>query len=247
MNENLDFDMKQMQQLLATQFTKEEFKEWLKSNSTPFRELMAFYRCALMEIETKFKVLDEELSLQYDRNPIETIKIRLKSPEGIIDKLQRKDIPVTVRNIENYVSDIAGIRIICSFPSDIYMLANAFARQDDVRILEVKDYIQKPKANGYRSLHMIVETPIFLHDSKRFMKVEVQFRTISMDWWASLEHKIRYKKDVEISETIQQELFECAEISTALDQRMDIIYKAIETNTKDTSSIENSELDNEHT
>lgn len=247
MNENLDFDMKQMQQLLATQFTKEEFKEWLKSNSTPFRELMAFYRCALMEIETKFKVLNEELSLQYDRNPIETIKIRLKSPEGIIDKLQRKDIPVTVRNIENYVSDIAGIRIICSFPSDIYMLANAFARQDDVRILEVKDYIQKPKANGYRSLHMIVETPIFLHDSKRFMKVEVQFRTISMDWWASLEHKIRYKKDVEISETIQQELFECAEISTALDQRMDIIYKAIETNTKDTSSIENSELDNEHT
>ena len=165
----------------------------VKESSVPYRELMAYYKCAMLEVATKFDVLNEELSLQYDRNPIETIKTRLKSPESILGKLKRKGITPSVENIENNLFDIAGIRVICSFPNDIYMLANALEKQDDINVIEKKDYITHPKPNGYRSFHMIIETPIFLYEKKKYMKVEVQFRTISMDWWASLEHKIRYK------------------------------------------------------
>ena len=186
---------------------------------------MAYYRCAMMEVETKFNVLNEELSLLYDRNPIETIKARLKSPESIVDKAVRKNIPLTVDSIEKNLHDIAGLRIICSFPSDIYMLADALLRQDDVTLIERKDYIQNPKPNGYRSLHLIIETPIFLHNQTRMMKVEVQFRTIAMDWWASLEHKIRYKKDLKDDEAVARELFSCAEMGAELDQRMERIHK----------------------
>ena len=175
----------------------EETRKWLEQNIQPYKELMAYYRCAIMEIETKFNVLNEELSLKYDRNPIETIKSRLKSPESIAEKMRRKNIFPTVQTIEDNLTDIAGIRVICSFPADIYMLEKALLEQDDVSLVEKKDYIQNPKKNGYRSLHLIVETPIFLHDRKKLMKVEVQLRTISMDWWASLEHKIKYKKDID--------------------------------------------------
>ena len=175
----------------------------------------------MMEVSTKFNVLNEELSLQYDRNPIETIKTRIKSVDSIVEKLRRQNYPLNLTNIEEKLNDIAGVRVICSFPSDIYQLADAFLRQDDIHLINRKDYIKEPKPNGYRSLHLIVETPIFLHDQKRMMKVEVQFRTISMDWWASLEHKIRYKKDIPEQEYVNKELFECAEISAALDARME--------------------------
>lgn len=174
-----------------------------------------------MEVSTKFNVLNEELSLQYDRNPIETIKTRIKSVDSIVEKLRRQNYPLNLTNIEEKLNDIAGVRVICSFPSDIYQLADAFLRQDDIHLINRKDYIKEPKPNGYRSLHLIVETPIFLHDQKRMMKVEVQFRTISMDWRASLEHKIRYKKDIPEQEYVNKELFECAEISAALDARME--------------------------
>ena len=200
----------------------------MEAYTQPYNELMAYYRCAMMEVETKFSVLNEELSLQYDRNPIESIKTRLKSPQSIVDKLVRRGLPLSVESIEKNLSDIAGVRVICSFPSDIYMLSEAFLRQDDIILLQKKDYIQSPKDNGYRSLHLIVETPIFLHNQKRMMKVEVQFRTISMDWWASLEHKIRYKKDIPDAEEIERELFECAEASAALDLRMQAIQKRVE-------------------
>lgn len=123
---------------------------------------------------------------------------------------------------------MAGVRVICSYPSDIYMLAEAFLKQDDVTLIKRKDYIANPKENGYRSLHLIVQIPIFLHDQKRLMKVEVQFRTISMDWWASLEHKIRYKKDVIISPEIEKELKECAEMGDALDRRMEAVQKQVD-------------------
>ena len=132
-----------------------------------------------------------------------------------------------VENVENHIFDVAGIRVICGFPSDIYALSEAFLRQDDIRLVERKDYIKTPKANGYRSLHLIVEVPIFLHDEKKLMKVEVQFRTMAMDWWASLEHKIRYKKDVEVSPEIARELYACAEIADNLDQRMESISRRI--------------------
>lgn len=200
---------------------KDEIKTLMHNYALPYRELMSYYRCAIMEVETKFNVLNEELSLQYDRNPIETIKTRLKSPESILEKLRRKGYPVTVESIEQNLNDVAGARVICAFPSDIYQLEEAFLKQDDIRLVERKDYIANPKPNGYRSLHLIVEIPIFLHDHKRLMKVEVQFRTISMDWWASLEHKIRYKKELQESDHVNRELFECARMSAELDGRME--------------------------
>ena len=214
-----------IEQLLLTRLSKSDFKKWVENSSAPYKELMAYYRCAIMEIETKFKVLNEELSIQYDRNPIETIKSRLKTPESIFDKIARKGCPLTVESIEENITDIAGVRVICSFPSDIYMLADAFEKQDDIHVITRKDYISNPKPNGYRSLHLIVDTPIFLHDRKRYMKVEVQFRTIAMDWWASTEHKIRYKKDILESESFKHELADCARIAAELDQRMEQLHK----------------------
>ena len=206
---------------------KREIKSWIKAYATPYKELMAYYRCAMMEVETKFRVLNEELSLEYDRNPIETIKTRLKSVDSIADKMMRLNKPLTVNSIEASLNDVAGVRVICGFPSDIYTLSEAFLRQDDITLIECKDYMTNPKPNGYRSLHLIVEIPIFLHDEKKPMKVEVQFRTISMDWWASLEHKIRYKKDVFVPKEVTEELRECAEAAAVLDSRMEQIQKKI--------------------
>ena len=217
-----------LERALMERLSQSEIRNWLKKYAMPYQELMSCYRCALMEAETKFNVLDEELSLLYDRNPIESIKSRIKSPESIVDKAVRKGIPMTVESIEKNLRDIAGLRVICAFPSDIYMLADALLRQDDVTLIERKDYIQNPKDNGYRSLHLIIEIPIFLHNQTRRMKVEVQLRTIAMDWWASLEHKIRYKKDLTNDEAIFAELRECAEVSARLDQRMQNIHEKAE-------------------
>lgn len=207
---------------------RREIRDWIAEYSNPYKALMAYYKCALMEVETKFKVLSEELSLEYDRNPIETIKTRLKSVESIADKLIDKGLALSVDNIETHINDVAGVRVVCGFPSDIYKLADAFLGQDDIKLIAKKDYIKNPKPNGYRSLHLVIEIPIFLHDKKRYMKVEVQFRTISMDWWASLEHKIRYKKDVIVPDNIAKELYECAEEAAALDLRMEKIQDLIE-------------------
>ena len=221
MSQKSNVDHKSREGLPDVKLQKNEIKTLMQNYALPYRELMSYYRCAMMEVETKFNVLNEELSLQYDRNPIETIKTRLKSPESILEKLHRKNHPVTVDSIEQNLNDVAGVRVICAFPSDIYQLEEAFLKQDDIRLVERKDYIAKPKSNGYRSLHLIVEIPIFLHDHKRLMRVEVQFRTISMDWWASLEHKIRYKKGLQESDHVDQELFECAQMSAELDSRME--------------------------
>lgn len=204
--------------------------ERLQETMASSQELMSRYRCALMEVETKFRVLNEQFSLRHERNPIETIKTRIKSPESILEKLQRKDLPITVSSIEENLSDIAGIRVICSFIDDIYMLADCLLQQDDITLIARKDYIENPKENGYRSLHLIVEIPIFLQDEKRNMKVEVQLRTIAMEFWANLEHKLRYKKD--LSEEVQlataDALFECADISAMLDKKMQGIRNTVE-------------------
>ena len=217
-----------LERTMLENLARDEVRTKIQDFALSYREMMAYYRCTMMEVSTKFHVLNEELSLQYDRNPIESIKTRLKSPESTLEKLQRKGLPISMASIEENINDIAGVRVICAFPSDIYMLAEAFLRQDDIVLLERKDYIKNPKPNGYRSLHLVVKTPIFLHNTKRMMKVEVQFRTISMDWWASLEHKIRYKKDVVISEEIDRELYLCAEVSASLDRRMEEIQQKVE-------------------
>lgn len=218
-------ESEQLKQFLLSRLAKRGVADIVQKHAKPYKELMAYYRCAMMEVSAKFNVLNEELSLQYDRNPIETIKTRLKSPESIVEKLNRKGLPITVESIEENLNDVAGVRVICSYTSDIYMLSDAFIRQDDITLIQRKDYIQNLKPNGYRSLHLIVEIPIFLHDEKRMMKVEVQFRTISMDFWASLEHKIRYKKDLPVIDEIDRELLECAELSAQLEDRMERIQK----------------------
>ena len=218
-------ESEQLKKFLLSRLAKRGVADIVQKHAKPYKELMAYYRCAMMEVSAKFNVLNEELSLQYDRNPIETIKTRLKSPESIVEKLNRKGLPITVESIEENLNDVAGVRVICSYTSDIYMLSDAFIRQDDITLIQRKDYIQNPKPNGYRSLHLIVEIPIFLHDEKRMMKVEVQFRTISMDFWASLEHKIRYKKDLPVIDEIDRELLECAELSAQLEDRMERIQK----------------------
>ena len=199
----------------------------LELRSDSFRTLMAYFRCAIMEIETKFNVLNEEFSLQHDRNPIADIKSRLKSVESIEEKLTRKNIPVTCEAIEKNLNDVAGIRVICTFIDDVYMLADALLSQDDITLIQKKDYIENPKPNGYRSLHLIVEVPIFLAEEKRFMRVEIQLRTIAMDFWASLEHQLNYKKNITNAEMIQNELKHCAEVNAELDRRMSEIKRNI--------------------
>lgn len=203
----------------------EKMYNWLGENEQEFQELMAYYRCALMEVSTKFNVLQEELALKFERNPIESIKSRMKTPDSIIEKLERKHLPLTMESLECQIDDIAGIRVICSFPSDLYQLADALLMQDDVFLLEKKDYIKEPKPNGYRSLHLIIAVPIFLHDNKKMMNVEVQFRTLGMDWWASIEHKIMYKKNRPDMPTATQELLRCAVRSYYLDLEMEKIYR----------------------
>ncbi len=204
---------------------KHFFKETFIKHSQPqffeYNKLMAYYRCAIMEIETKLNVLNEEFSLQYDRNPINGIKSRLKTLSSIKEKTERLNIPFNISAIEENLNDIAGVRVICSFPDDVYMIANALLQQDDITLVSKKDYIKEPKPNGYRSLHLIVTVPIYLAHEKRLMKVEIQLRTIAMDFWASLEHQLRYKKDFEFTERMAKDLLDCANLSAELDSKMD--------------------------
>ena len=152
--------------------------------SSSTRDLMSCYRCAIMEIETKFRVLNERFSLQHDRNPIESIKSRLKSTDSLAKKLARKGFPMSVDSIEENIFDVAGVRVVCTFPEDMFSLAESLLSQDDVTLIERRDYVASPKPSGYRSLHLIIEVPIFLEREKRSVKVEVQLRTISMNFWA---------------------------------------------------------------
>ena len=205
-----------------------EYPEEIFFEDERYKRLMMQYRCAMMEVETKFRVLDTEFSLQHNRNPIESIKTRLKTPHSIVEKVQRKEWELSPENIETNMSDVAGIRVICSFPEDIYTLAKQLMQQDDVVVIEIKDYIAHPKQNGYRSLHLILDIPIFLSDRKKHMRAEVQLRTIAMDFWASLEHKLKYKQDVENADMIIEELKACADTICQVDNRMQGIRKMIE-------------------
>ena len=220
---------KRREDFVRNSLLSDEFIDFVQENLKPVNTMMAYYQCAIMEVETKFNVLNEEFSLEYDRNPIETIKTRLKSTESIIKKLVRRNFPLTVDSIEANLNDIAGVRVVCSFLEDIYLLADCLLQQDDVKLIQVKDYIKNPKPNGYRSLHLIIEIPIFLKDEKKDMRVEVQLRTIAMDFWASLDHKLSYKKDIpeEEAKLLRQELLECAQISADLDVRMGEIKNRI--------------------
>lgn len=209
--------------------TIDEFKDVFKD----FQALMMHYECAMLEVRTKLDVLNAELAVRDSRNPFETIKTRIKKPMSIINKLRKDGYDVTLDNIQKCLNDVAGIRVICSFPDDIYKLADYLAEQDDIRVIERKDYIANPKPNGYRSLHLIIEIPIFLTEEKKYMRVEVQFRTIAMDFWASLEHKLKYKKEIDNAESISNELFYCAELINQLDCRMQQIREKIENSSEE--------------
>ena len=193
-----------------------------------FAEMMIWYRCAIMEVETKLNVLNQEFSLHYDRNPFESIETRLKSPSSIVNKLRKRGLEVSVDSIWENLHDVAGVRVVCSFQEDIYKLARMLCSQDDVSLLRIKDYIKNPKPNGYRSLHLILAIPIFLSQETRYVKVEVQFRTIAMDFWASLEHKMHYKKHIRNADMISERLAKCSDMIEQIDLEMQSIRHMIE-------------------
>lgn len=226
MLENL-FKKKQEEQEKLNSAVVQGILEKNKPTIEKFNKLMSYYKCAVMEVETKLNVLNEEFSLQYDRNPINGIQSRIKRIESIKEKLERNNMPVTVDSIEENLNDVAGLRVICSFPEDVYLVAEALLNQDDVTLINKKDYIANPKANGYRSLHLIVSVPIFLANEKRPMKVEIQLRTIAMDSWATLEHQLRYKKDKPFTDEMAGELYYCAKLSADLDARMDALRNKV--------------------
>ncbi len=178
------------------------------------------YTCALKEIRTKLEILNTEFRSQYRRNPINSISTRLKSTDSILHKLEKYKVPITLESIEKYVLDLAGIRIVCSYADDIYKIADSFLKQDDITLVKRKDYIKNPKPNGYHSLHLIVKIPVFFMEKKKLVPVEVQIRTIAMDFWANLEHQNRYKRNIPEQEKINAELKACADVISETDQKM---------------------------
>ncbi len=206
-----------------TSETRGEFTQ----QAARYEELIMMYGCAMLEVKTKLEVLNREFQIKSKRNPIEIIKCRIKTQESIEEKLRRKGLENTMEAILENINDVAGIRVVCSFVDDIYALAEMLESQDDITLLDKDDYISSPKPNGYRSLHLVVEIPVFFSDRKQPMRVEVQIRTIAMDFWASLEHQIYYKKGLKAPETIIRELKECADTIAGTDCRMQEIRKEL--------------------
>ena len=207
-----------------------DIQTYFVNQAFEFQELMMMYSCAIREMRTKLEVLNDELSIHHQRNPIEFITSRVKKPLSIVEKLHRYGVPVSVESVEKNLNDVAGVRVICSFIDDIYTVADMLLRQDDITLIKKKDYIQNPKENGYRSLHLIIELPVFFSKQKKNMRVEVQIRTIAMDFWASVDHQLKYKQDIEDVENadqLSQELKECADIIAQTDARMQAIKDKI--------------------
>ena len=194
----------------------------LHADYDPVYNMLMNYQCAVMEVETKFNILNNRLSIQGEHNPIESVKSRVKDLDSIIRKLEKLNLPLEIESVEENLKDVAGVRVVCSFIDDIYRIEECFLAQEDVTLVARKDYIKNPKPSGYRSLHLIVKTPIYTENGKKDMFVEVQMRTIAMDFWASLEHKLRYKKnlDPQTADMLAEELEACAEESARLDERM---------------------------
>lgn len=226
MQSDLGIDTKQAEAFLShynfsdEEFNPDELLHYIREQVYSFRRLMAYYRCAMMEIETKFNVINEEFSYQYERNPIQSIKSHLKEPTSIHEKMVKHGYIFNAESIEENLFDVAGVRVICSFVDDVYRIADALLQQDDITLVRRKDYIANPKENGYRSLHLIVSVPIFLMNEKRSMNVEIQLRTIAMDFWAALEHQLHYKKEYIFTPEMAAELKKCADVSSELDQMM---------------------------
>ena len=194
--------------------------EMIFDQITNFRELMLMYNSAIREVTTKLEILNDELSLNNRKNPIQFIKSRVKKPASIVKKLQKLEKELSVESIMTSLNDVAGIRVITAFIDDVYRIADMLVKQDDITLIEAKDYIKNPKANGYRSYHLIIEVPVFFSDKKQSVRVEIQIRTVAMDFWASLEHQLKYKENIENSKEIEDELKECAETIAMTDLKM---------------------------
>jgi len=202
--------------------------ELVEEKIEEINETLLIYRSAIKEVKTKLDILDDELKIKRKRNPIEYMKSRVKTPGSIMDKLRRKGFEMSIESAKKNLNDIAGIRVICSFVGDIYDIAKMLIRQDDITLIEEKDYIKSPKPNGYRSLHLVIEVPIFFSEHVEQVRVEVQIRTIAMDFWASLEHKLYYKTSGEGPIHITQDLKECADLIASTDMRMQDIQREVE-------------------
>ncbi len=209
------------------QFLSDDMGQQMMEQMFRFVEMEHLYESAIREVKTKLEILDSEFRTKYSYNPIHHINDRLKSPQSMLEKLQRKGLPISVDSVRQNLHDIAGVRVICNYIEDIYTVADLLTKQDDVTLITKKDYIENPKPNGYRSLHLVIETPVFLSDRKELVHVEVQIRTIAMDFWASLEHELKYKTDTEVSAELASQLKECAETIAATDIRMQDIYRAL--------------------
>ena len=188
-----------------------------------FQQIMMIYESAVKQIETKLEILNKEKKVNRQRNPIETIKSRIKSPESIAKKMEKRNLPITFDAMMNNINDIAGVRVICPYISDIYTVKDILLRQPDIKLLEEKDYIQNPKDSGYRSLHLVVEVPVYLSNTNYQVKVEIQLRTIAMDFWACLEHELHYKTTAVVPDSIRRELFRVAETIAMTDREMEEI------------------------
>ena len=228
--EDMGFDAEEKQMMVIPTVDNAIYEQRKKMAGTvvDYKEMRMRYSCAIKEVRTKFDVLNSEFNVRYRRNPITSINSRLKSSASIMDKLSRKGLAFTVENVEKNLYDVAGIRIVCSYVDDIYVLAQALAKQDDITVIREKDYIKSPKPNGYRSYHMIVSVPVFFSDQTREMAVEVQIRTIAMDFWASLEHQLKYKREVPNQKEIVGSLTVCAEQIAAIDEQMCQVRRQIE-------------------
>lgn len=192
----------------------------LHFKNTEIENLMLMYSSALKNLENKISVINNEFRINNEYNPIEHIKTRIKSPKSILGKLKKKGLEPTYENIVENINDIAGMRIVCSFIPDIYTIVNIIENFKDIRVIERKDYVNKPKSNGYSSYHMIIEVPIELSSGTKYVKAEIQIRTVAMDFWASLEHKINYKYDGNVSKSVLKDLKNCAKIISRLDNKM---------------------------
>ena len=207
-------------------FTKYQNSEMVQ-NLREFLLMRQLYDAGIREIRTKLEILDEEFRLRYDHNPIHHMETRLKTVRSILDKLERRGLPATLASIRENITDVAGIRVICYYVNDIYRMAELLLTQDDITPIKTRNYIVHPKENGYRSLHLVVSVPIFLSEKRELVPVEIQIRTIAMDFWASLDHEMRYKREEDVPASLRAELRECAEAAAALDERMQTIHQRL--------------------
>lgn len=216
------YELEPVQQLLP-----QEAQAKIMEQLFQFMELEHLYESAIKEVKTKLEILDSEFKTKYDHNPIHHLEDRVKSPQSILEKLTRKGLNFSCDNARQALDDIAGVRVVCNYIDDIYTVADLLTAQDDVKLVRRKDYIQNPKPNGYRSLHLVIETPVYLSEKKELVHVEVQIRTIAMNFWATLEHDLKYKTDSVVSAELAEQLKDCAETIADTDRQMQDIYKTL--------------------